>query len=130
MTMEHTKKMILIDPRTLDSMSLGNKGENRPPVADITSESLREMDLQMRDILNQSDMTLNEKASLYQQALWRFLKRFDQYKEGPQGLANFKPPKTLDPPPPPSPATATAPTADVETVEQDVLQSVPKMMKS
>ena len=46
--MEHTEKMILVDPRVLDSV--GTSTTAGPPVPDAASDSLREMDQRMRDV--------------------------------------------------------------------------------
>ena len=78
-SMEYTKKMILVDPRTLDTIRTSSAAQ--ASVLDAATESLRDMDQQMRDVLDRNDMNLKDKANLYQQTLWRYLKRFGQYKD-------------------------------------------------
>ena len=128
--MEHTKKMVLVDPRTLDTIRASSLTA-QAPVPDAATESLRDMDLQMRDVLDRNDMNLEDKANLYQQTLWRYLKRFGQYKDKPLGTVQVKPDergKTL------LLGSETTATEDVKydpsANEQDVLQSVPKTMRS
>ena len=118
--MEHAKKMILVEPRVLQSLQTRDGG---PPVKDATSHSLTEMDKTMQDIL-ESDENVHDKAEAYQQALRRYLNRFDQYKDRPLGKVQLvtqenKPKEQED-----------TPERQVDSVEQDVLQSVPKSMKS
>ena len=117
--MEYAKKMILVDPRMLDSL------QKTPPVPEATSKSLSEIDQAMRDVLDRDDMDDNNKADSYQQLLWRFLKRFGQYRDKPLGKVEIS--QT-------SPTSVTSP--DEETivqktskVEKRVLESVPKTMK-
>ena len=54
--MGHTKKMILADPRTLDTIRTSPSAA-QAPVPDAATESLRDMDQQMRDVLGRNDMT-------------------------------------------------------------------------
>ena len=72
--MEHAKKMILVEPRVLESIS-------RPqPVEDATNRDLKETSRAMYDVLN-SNGDVNDKANAYQQALWGFLQRYKKYKK-------------------------------------------------
>ena len=120
--MEHTKKMILVDPRMIDSLQ-----SKAPPVPDAATESLRDMDQQMRGVLDRNDMNLEDKANLYQQTLWRYLKRFGQYKDKPLGTVQIRQDErtkaVLS-------GSETPPTDegknDPAVIEQDVLQSVPQ----
>ena len=66
--MEHTKKMILVDPRMIDSLQ-----SKAPPVPDAATESLRDMDQQMRGVLDRNDKNLEDKTNLYQQSLTNLL---------------------------------------------------------
>ena len=120
--MEHTKKMVLVDPRTLDTIRASFSAV-QAPVPDAATESLRDMDQQMRDVLDRNDMNLEDKANLYQQTLWRYLKRFGQYEDKPFGTVQVKPDergKTL------LLGSETTATEDVKydpsAIQQDVLQ--------
>ena len=92
--MEHVKKMILVDPRMMEMMRSGRGGGT---VHDATSHSLLEMDEEMRIALDRNDVDFQDKAHLYQQVLWRYLKRFDQYRNKPLGTVTIK--RSADSPP-------------------------------
>ena len=64
--MAHTKKIILVDPRTLDTIRVSSSAA-QALVPDAATESLRDMDQQMCDVLDRNDMNLEDKANLYQQ---------------------------------------------------------------
>ena len=127
--------MILVDPRTLDTIRASSSFSSSPaaqaPVPDAATESLRDMDRQMRDVLDRNDMNLEDKANLYQQTLWRYLKRFGQYKDKPLGTVQVRPEERNKAV---FSGSETLPTEDVKydpsAIEQDVLQSVPKTMRS
>ena len=70
-----------------------------PPMPDATSHSLREMDQEMQRVLNRNDVDLEDKTQLYQQVLWRYLKRFDQYRDKPLGTVTLKRPADTGPDP-------------------------------
>ena len=116
--MEHAKKMILIDPRALSEVRESAAG---PPVPDATSTSLREMDLQMRDILERNDMDLEDKANMYQQILRRYRHRFDQYANKPIGTVTMTPQATHQ--------ETDQKDSHMPKLEKEVLESVPKTMK-
>ena len=128
--MEHAKKMILIEPRVLESMQQQQQ-ETRQDY-DTTSRDLKETDQSMQAIL-ESDGHVQDKANAYQQALWGFLNRFDQYKDRPLGRVQL----TRDSIP--ERITTTGEEAEVESaksssplswIEQDVVESVPKSFKT
>ena len=120
--MEHAKKMILVEPRVLEGMT------RNQPVEDATNRDLKETSQTMKDIL-ESDGAVYDKANAYQQALWGFLKRFDQYKDRPLGKVQL----TSD-----SKLNTTASTSGDETsiqddksgVVRDVINSVPISLRN
>ena len=120
--MEHAKKMILIEPRVLESMQQQQQ-ETRQDY-DTTSRDLKETDQSMQAIL-ESDGHVQDKANAFQQALRGFLNRFDEYKNRPLGRVQLTPPEqsTLDQDPPPPPTQKT------DAVEEDVMISVPANLK-
>ena len=74
----------------------------------------------MQDVL-ESNKNVHDKADAYQQALWSYLNRFEQYKDRPLGKVQLvtqenKPTSVVD--------------READSVEQDVIQSVPKSMKN
>ena len=89
--MEHSKKMILIDPRVLDSL-------RSSPTPNPWTSSLQEMDHRMKDILNRSDMTMEDKAQAYHQTLQRYLHRLDQVKRQSLGSVTIQTPTTIEKP--------------------------------
>ena len=102
-----------------------------PPVPDAATESLRDMDQQMRGVLDRNDMNLEDKANLYQQTLWRYLKRFGQYKDKPLGTVQIRQDERTKAVLSGSETPATDEGKnDPAVIEQDVLQSVPKTMRS
>ena len=118
--------MILVDPKIMDSM---RESTMSSPVPDATVGSLRQLDEQMRDILDRNDMNLEDKANLYQQVLRKYLVRVKQYENKPLGAVTVKGENqsTL-----PLRAEGDLNTADPTQgyIETDVLQSVPKTMKN
>ena len=129
--MEHAKKMILIEPRVLESMQQQQQQQQQQETRqdyDTTSRDLKETDQSMQAIL-ESDGHVQDKANAFQQALRGFLNRFDEYKNRPLGRVQLTPPEqsTLDqdrqpsfPPPP---------TQKTDAVEEDVMISVPANLK-
>ena len=102
-----------------------------PPVPDAATESLRDMDQQIRGVLDRNDMNLEDKANLYQQTLWRYLKRFGQYKDKPLGTVQIRPDERTKAVLSGSETPATDEGKnDPAVIEQAVLQSVPKTMRS
>ena len=62
--MAHVRKMALVDPRLLDKLHTSTK----PPV-DMT---LPDLDAEMTNILDKTDVDVSEKVRLYNQALLRY----------------------------------------------------------
>eukprot|EP00916_Digyalum_oweni_P008691 GHVL01014498.1.p2 GENE.GHVL01014498.1~~GHVL01014498.1.p2 ORF type:complete len:253 (+),score=46.48 GHVL01014498.1:1174-1932(+) len=120
--MDHTKKMILIEPRVLASLRDSAGG---PPVPDATSQSLKDMDQVMRGILDEKDVDKHEKADSYQQVLWRFLKRVEEYKNKPLGRVEIAQPSKQ----PLTEVNEVEKAQDLSRVEKRVLESVPKTLK-
>lgn len=114
--------MILVDPRTMDTI----RSSSSAPVPDATTESLRGMDREMRDVLNRNDVNLEDKANIYQQTLWRYLKRFAQYKDKPTDTGAIRPDERTKAGSEPEDPTK----HDFSAIEQDVVQSVPKTMRT
>ena len=104
--MEHTRKMVLVDPRMLSSL----KNENQIVNPEISS--LKRMDMEMSDVLNRTDIDVREKAKIYQQVLWKYMNRYDNAVNTTTPTASV--PKT----PPQS-----------EKIFDDVIESVPISLK-
>ena len=116
--MEHAKKMILVEPRVLEGLS------RKPPVEEATHRDLKETTQRMDDVLN-SDAEAYDKANAYQQALWGFLKRFEQYKDRPLGKVQL----TSDSKPI-SPTSKRPEVEDESGVVREVIASVPISLRS
>ncbi|PVD39601.1 hypothetical protein C0Q70_02236 [Pomacea canaliculata] len=95
-----------------------------PPVSDAMGQSLTDMDAQMRDILERTDLSLHDKANLYQQTLWRFLSRTNDTITTTITTTTTTITTPPSPPLPPPP-----PVVQEDPVEAEVLGSVPKSMK-
>ena len=116
--MEHAKKMILVEPLVLESITRSQ------PVEDATNRDLKETTRAMDDILN-SDVDVYDKANAYQQALWGFLQRYKQYKDRPLGKVELTSGSKRA-----SDGVVGEREEERSTgVEKDVLESVPKSLK-
>ena len=93
--------MILVDPRLLESM---NQKTYVPP--DTLTDSLRDLDMQMQQLLDREDLAPRDKVTQYQQLLQRYTTRLHEYRHKPLGILDMK-----SPPPPPEPSN-TPPTSD------------------
>ena len=114
--------MILVDPRMVGSNV--TTPASGPPVPDATSNSLRELDQEMRDTLDRKDLPLEDKANAYQQILRRYLQRFDQYRNKPLGVVKVKKEKRGG-----EESEGDAAPKRVADIEEEVLRTVPKSMK-
>ena len=120
--MEHAKKMILVEPRVLESM----QQRQTEPSWDATTKNLKERDRAMKEILD-DDRDTHDKANAYQQALWRFLNRFEQYKDRPLGRVEVSRPSEASTS---SPREREGEEESGAVVERDVVASVPRSMRS
>ena len=124
--MEHAKKMILVEPRVLESITRAQ------PVEDATNRDLKDTTRAMDDILN-SDVDVYDKANAYQQALWGFLQRYKQYKDRPLGKVELTSgsKRAFDDVVGEAAAEREEEEGERSTgVEKDVLTSVPKSLKA
>ena len=62
--MSHVRKMALVDPRLLETL--------RTPTQTPVDTTLRDLDAEMTNILDKSDVGVSEKVRLYNQALLRY----------------------------------------------------------
>ena len=118
--MEHAKKMILIDPRILNSLQ-----NNGPPVEDATSNSLRDMDERMRSILQSDDLDADRKHQMYQDTLRKYRTRVDQYKDKPLGSVIVKESQSTNATPDQQPEKDSW-----GMIEQEIIESAPKTLKN
>ena len=78
----------------------------------------------MRNALDRNDVDFQDKAHLYQQVLWRYLERFDQYRDKPLRTVIIK--RSADSPPATKVTTSPLPWG---RLEEEVLESVRRTMK-
>ena len=119
--------MILVPENTLERLQQRQQMLT-PPV----TQTLKNLDSEMNDILSSKQLNDEAKATLYNQVLQRYLTYYDQRKGQPVQvkLTTPKPVETLKPKE--SEETSKGSTAGAETiptsaVEQEVMKSVPKL---
>lgn len=113
--------MMLVDPRWVDT-SLQSL-----PLPDPLGQSLRELDNQMRIILERKDMTEHDKAQLYFQTLHRYMTRVNQYRDKPLGKVDIAQPQETNETA--SESTVSESADETSEIEKDVLKSVPFTLK-
>ena len=82
--MEYAKKMALVDPRLLENVRA--KAPSNTPIASV----LRDLDDEMRNILQRTDMDVREKVALYNQVLGRYNDLDDRRRQVPLRVAITK----------------------------------------
>ena len=134
--MNHTRRMVLVPEKTLERLQQRQQILT-PPV----TQTLKNLDREMSDILSSEELDDEAKAKLYNQVLQRYLTYYDQRKSQPLHvkLTAIKPTETPKPEETPKPdamsseETRKEATAEAETtsaVEQEVIKSVPKLYKT
>ena len=118
------KKMILIDPKTMDSI----QRQQQPTLPDATTENLKELDRDMKNILEKNDLSFVDKANHYQQTLYQYLHRAGEYKNKPLGSVTIKQPPTVQPTEDGSANIKEE--KEEEKGEEDIVEYVPKAYKS
>ena len=120
--------MVLVPENTLERLQQRQQILT-PPV----TQTLKNLDSEMGDILSSKQLDDEEKAKLYNQVLQRYLTYYDQRKGQPLHVkvTTPKPTETSKPeesenPQEPATEAETAPAA----VEQEVMKSVPKLYKT
>ena len=118
--------MVLVPENTLER-SQQRQQILTPPV----TQTLKNLDSQMSDILSSKELDDEAKATLYNQVLQRYLTYYDQRKGQPLHvkLTTPKPVETLKPAESEE-STAQAETIPISAVEQEVIKSVPKLYKT
>jgi hypothetical protein len=99
------RKMILMDPRILESM------QQKPYVPpDTLNDSLRLLDTQMEHILNREDLSPHDKVKQYQKTLQLYTTRLNDYRNKPLGLVDVKP------------STVNTPTTEVSKQQENITE--------
>jgi len=130
LNMNYTRRMVLVPENTLERMQQLQQILT-PPV----TQTLKNLDSEMNDILYSKGLKDEQKAKLYNQVLQRYLTYYDQRKGQPLHVKLTTPKAVETPKPEESEETSTESTAEAETipfsaVEQEVMKSVPKLYKA
>ena len=128
--MNHTRRMILVPENTLERLQQRQQILT-PPV----TQTLKNLDSEMSDILSSKQLDDEAKATLYNQVLQRYLTYYDQRKGQPLHVKLTTPKPVESPKPEESEETSKESTAEAETiptsaVEQEVMKSVPTVYKA
>ena len=126
--MNHTRRMVLVPESTLERLQQRHQILT-PPV----TQTLKNLDSEMSDILPSKELDDEAKAKLYNQVLQRYLTYYDQRKDHPLHvkLTAVKPTETPKPEESKKPTEEPALEKSVSTaVEQEVMKSVPKIYKN
>ena len=122
--------MVLVPENTLERMQQRQQILT-PPV----TQTLKNLDSEMSDILSSKQLDDEAKATLYNQVLQRYLTYYDQRKGQPLHIKLTTPKPVETPKPEDSKETSKGSTAEAKTiptsaVEQEVMKSVPKLYKA
>ena len=129
--MNHTRRMILVPENTLERLQQRQQILT-PPV----TQTLKNLDSEMSDILSSKQLDDEAKATLYNQVLQRYLTYYDQRKGQPLHVKLTTPKPVETPKPEESEQPSKESTAEAETiptsaaVELEVMKSVPKLYKA
>ena len=127
--MEHARKMVLVDPRILDTL------RSPPPPTDTLGRKVQALDDEMMDILDRKDLDDRTKVTLYNQVLQRYNVLSDKHVKEPTRVitVNESGTKARE-----AAAAAAAGTgvegavgapATTSEIEADVVDTVPKTMQ-
>ena len=120
--------MVLVPENTLERLQQRHQILT-PPV----TQTLKNLDSEMSDILSSKELDDEAKAKLYNQVLQRYLTYYDQRKDHPLHV-KLTTPKPVEKPKPEEskePTEQPAPEKSVSTaVEDEVMKSVPKIYKN
>ncbi|CAH3142652.1 unnamed protein product, partial [Porites lobata] len=126
--MNHTRRMVLVPENTLERLQQRQQILT-PPV----TQTLKNLDSQMGDILESKQLGDEEKAKLYNQVLQQYLTYYDQRKGQPLH-EKLTAPKTTETPKPAENAESTeeaSPDNSLPTpVEEEVMKSIPQIYKA
>lgn len=125
--MNHAKRMVLVPENTLERLQQRQQILT-PPV----TQTLKNLDAEMNEILSSKELDDEQKAKLYNQVLQRYLTFYDQRKGQPLHvkLATSKP-AVEKPQPEENKESQQEETQETHStaMEQEVMKSVPKLYK-
>ena len=126
--MNHTKRMVLVPENTLERLQ-----QRQQILTPPLTQTLKNLDSEMNEILSSKEIDDEEKAKLYNQVLQRYLSYYNQRKEQPLHvkLATPKPIETSKPEEIEETSTETTEQETIPSaVEEEVIQSLPKLYKA
>ena len=127
--MNHTKRMVLVPENTLERLQQRQQILT-PPV----TQTLKNLDSEMGDILSSKQLDDEQKAKLYNQVLQRYLTYYDQRKGQPLHVKLTTSKQVETPKPDEESKETSKESTEVETipsaVEEEVIESVPKLYKA
>ena len=116
--MEHVKRLVLVPEHMVE--------QRKKPLAAPLATQVNEMDSDMQDIIRRQDISIDEKAKLYDQNLQRYLTFYDKRMNKPLRV-NVTHTDQAEEPQGEQPSEETEPSDEIET---DIMDSVPATMKS
>ena len=128
--MEHTRKMVLVDPRLLDTL------RSPPPSTDTLGKKVQALDDEMMTILDRKDLDDRSKVTLYNQVLQRYNALSDKHPKEPVRVVSLNESMSAAASGPgsgtgvgPGPVVRGIVGAPTSGIEADVLDTVPKTMQ-
>ena len=126
--MNHTRRMVLVPENTLERLQQRQQILT-PPV----TQTLKNLDSQMGDILENKQLDDEEKAKLFNQVLQRYLTYYGQRKGQPLHVKLMTPKRTETSKPVENAESTEEASPDNSlptAVEEEVMKSVPKVYKA
>ena len=77
--MDHARKMVLVDPRMLDTL----RSPPPPPPTDTSGKKVQALDDEMKTILDRKDLDDRTEVTLYNQVLQRYNVLSDKHVKEP-----------------------------------------------
>ena len=112
--MEHARKMVLMDPRVLDTL------RSPPPPTDTVGKKVQALDDEMKTILDRKDLDDGIKVTLYNQVLQRYNVLVDKRVKEPIRVVSVG--KEVGP--------KLEKEEEVSSMEADVVNTVPKSLQA
>ena len=130
--MEHARKMVLMDPRLLDTL----RSPPPPPSTDTLGKKVQALDDEMMTILDRKDLDDRTKVTLYNQVLQRFNALSDKHVKEPvrvvslnESMSAAAAPSGVEPGPVVEGTVGAPATSATSGIEADVVDTVPKTMQ-
>ena len=133
--MEHARKMVLMDPRLLDTL---RSPPPPPPSTDTLGKKVQALDDEMMTILDRKDLDDRTKVTLYNQVLQRYNALSDKHVKEPVRVVSLNEsmsaaaaaaPSRAEPGPVVEGTVGAPATSATSGIEADVVNTVPKTMQ-